>query len=79
MTVYLTDDEVADRLKVEKRTIQRLANAGDLAGFKVGKHWRFTEQAVLEFTGEAAAASPVPPELAGIHPSSLRRVRRRAA
>ncbi|HAE8194416.1 MULTISPECIES: helix-turn-helix domain-containing protein [Enterobacteriaceae] len=37
----LTIKEVADYLKVNERTIYRLAARGDLPGFRVGNAWRF--------------------------------------
>jgi excisionase family DNA binding protein len=38
---YLEPKEVAQMLKVSVRTITRLAEKGDLIGFKVGDLWRF--------------------------------------
>jgi len=38
---YLEPKEVAQMLKVSVRTITRLAEKGDLVGFKVGDLWRF--------------------------------------
>lgn len=43
----LTIKEVADYLKVNERTIYRLAAGGELPGFKVGNSWRF-KQSELE-------------------------------
>ena len=38
----LTADEIAEKLKVPKSTIEEMARAGKLPGaFRVGKHWRF--------------------------------------
>src|SRR5262245_15107469 len=38
----LTVDEIADKLKVPRSTIEEMARAGKLPGaFRVGKHWRF--------------------------------------
>lgn len=43
----LTIKDVADYLKVNERTIYRLAASGELPGFKVGNSWRF-KQSELE-------------------------------
>jgi excisionase family DNA binding protein len=37
----LTVKEVADYLKVNERTIYRLASNGELPAFRVGASWRF--------------------------------------
>lgn len=43
----LTIKQVADYLKVNERTIYRLATSGELPAFKVGNSWRL-KQADLE-------------------------------
>lgn len=43
----LTIKDVADYLKVNERTIYRLAASGEIPGFKVGNSWRF-KQSELE-------------------------------
>jgi excisionase family DNA binding protein len=42
----LEPKEVADMLRVSVRTVTRLAERGELAGFKVGDLWRFYEHDV---------------------------------
>ena len=37
----LTVKEVAEYLKVNERTVYRMAASGELPGFKVGASWRF--------------------------------------
>lgn len=37
----LTIKDVANYLKVNERTIYRLATSGELPGFKIGNSWRF--------------------------------------
>ncbi len=37
----LTVREVADYLKVNERTVYRMAAAGEIPAFKVGASWRF--------------------------------------
>lgn len=39
----LTIKDVADYLKVNERTIYRLAAKGEVPGFKVGNSWRFKQ------------------------------------
>lgn len=46
-TKYLTIEEVAKRLRVNKRTVYRLAEKGEIPAFKFGKSWRI-DQAKLE-------------------------------
>ncbi|ABN63814.1 helix-turn-helix domain-containing protein [Shewanella baltica] len=46
-TPILTIKDVANYLKVNERTIYRLAANGELPGFKVGNSWRF-KQSELE-------------------------------
>jgi len=45
-----TLDEVADILKVTRRTLYTWISAGKLKAVKVGKYWRVSEQALREFT-----------------------------
>ena len=44
----LTPDEVADILKVSKKTVLRLVHDGTLPAAKVGRAWRFRRQDVLD-------------------------------
>lgn len=39
---YLTIEEVAKRLKVNKRTVYRLAIKGEIPAFKFGRSWRIS-------------------------------------
>lgn len=39
-TQYLTIEEVAKKLRVNKRTVYRLAVKGKIPAFKFGKSWR---------------------------------------
>lgn len=39
---YLTPEEVANRLKVNKVTIYRMARSGRIPAFKFGKSWRIS-------------------------------------
>ena len=44
----LTTAEVAARLRLHKRTVRRLADAGLLPGVKVGHAYRFNEKRIAE-------------------------------
>lgn len=39
---YLTIDEVSKMLRVNKRTVYRLATKGEIPAFKFGKSWRIS-------------------------------------
>lgn len=45
----LTIKEVADYLKVNERTLYRLAASGELPGFKVGNSWRFKQSELAQY------------------------------
>jgi excisionase family DNA binding protein len=45
----LDADEVAAILRIHPRTVKRLANDGELPGFKVGGQWRFRREAIEEY------------------------------
>ena len=42
----LTMDELAKYLKVGKTTLYRLAQERRIPGQKIGKHWRFSREAI---------------------------------
>lgn len=48
----LTIKDVAEYLKVNERTIYRLAASGELPGFKVGNSWRFKQSKLEEYIAE---------------------------
>lgn len=39
---YLTIEEVAKKLRVNKRTVYRLAEKGKIPAFKFGRSWRIS-------------------------------------
>ncbi len=47
--VYLTINQVADRLQVEHRTVRKAIRIGRLEAFKVFQQWRISEDALLEY------------------------------
>ena len=44
--VLLTADEVQALLRVNRRTIYRLANAGTLPAARIGRQWRFPRREI---------------------------------
>lgn len=48
----LDADEVAELLRLNEQTVKRLANRGELPGFKVGGRWRFRRQDIEEYIEE---------------------------
>ena len=45
----LTVDQLAELLQVDAKTVRSLAAKGELPGRKLGRHWRFSRQAVLDW------------------------------
>lgn len=45
----LDADDVAKLLKLNEQTVKRLANRGELPGFKIGGRWRFRREAIEEY------------------------------
>jgi excisionase family DNA binding protein len=45
----LTVEQLAQLLQVDEKTVRSLAAKGDLPGRKLGRNWRFSRQAVLEW------------------------------
>lgn len=45
----LTIKDVSEYLKVNERTIYRLAASGELPGFKVGNSWRFKQSELEQY------------------------------
>lgn len=45
----LTPEQLADLLQVDEKTVRSLAAKGELPGRKLGREWRFSRQAVLEW------------------------------
>ena len=48
----LTVKEVAEYLKVNERTVYRIATAGKLPAFKVGGSWRFKQEEIEQWIKE---------------------------
>jgi excisionase family DNA binding protein len=45
----LTLEQLAQLLQVDEKTVRTLAASGELPGRKLGRHWRFSRQAVLDW------------------------------
>ena len=54
----MTGHEVAEYLKINPETVQRLAKRGDLPGFRLGSDWRF-RRADIDRWVEGAYVRPV--------------------
>lgn len=48
----MTVKDVADYLKINERTVYRMAAAGSIPGFKVGASWRFKLTEIEEWIKE---------------------------
>jgi excisionase family DNA binding protein len=46
-----TTAQLAELLQVDVKTVRRLAARGELPGRKLGRHWRFSRRAVLDWLG----------------------------
>ena len=46
---YATLPEVAERLKVSRRTVYRWIKSGELSAYQFGREYRITESALKEF------------------------------
>ncbi len=46
---FFTSSEVAEILKMHPQVITRKLQAGDIAGYKLGKDWRVSEAQLMEF------------------------------
>lgn len=51
----LTVKEVAQYLKVNERTIYRLATSGELPAFRVGASWRFKQNEIDNWIAEQSS------------------------
>lgn len=51
----LSIKQLADLLKLSERTVYRLANSGEIPGFRVGNSWRFQRSRVEAWMDEQTA------------------------
>ena len=55
---FWTAEEVATYLRLPQSTVYKLAQDKVLPGFKVGKHWRFRRESILEWIKEREKIIP---------------------
>lgn len=53
----LTADDVASLLRVSSKTVKRMAGDGRIPAQRVGRAWRFSRAAVLDWLSRAEQAS----------------------
>lgn len=53
----LTVRDLADLLKVDEKTVYRMAQRGDLPGFKVSGSWRFEESDIRSWIDQRKMAA----------------------
>lgn len=58
---FWTAEEVATYLRLPQSTVYKLAQDKVLPGFKVGKHWRFRREAVMEWIKQRENIIPSQP------------------
>ena len=51
----LTLTDVAEYLKISKKTVYRLVRSGDLPAFKAGKHWRVLHSELGKWIAQQSA------------------------
>lgn len=57
---FWTAEEVAAYLRLPQSTVYKLAQDNVLPGFKVGKHWRFRRDAILDWIKQKENKSTQP-------------------
>ena len=58
-----TPEEVARKVKVERRTVYHWLSQGRLRGLRVGSTWRITEEDLMDFmTRQSRRKSAGPPQ-----------------
>jgi excisionase family DNA binding protein len=65
---FWTAEEVAIYLRLPQSTVYKLAQDKVLPGFKVGKHWRFRKDTVLEWIKQKESILPAEPTSQDISP-----------
>lgn len=49
MNEFLTVDELAQRLRVSERTIQRIVRRKEISAIRIGRQWRFRREWIDEW------------------------------
>jgi len=52
----LTLEEVAEYLRLSKKTVYKMARSGELPAFKAGNHWRLKRPALDAWIGQRTGA-----------------------
>lgn len=60
MTTYLTTKDLQGLIRVDKSTIYRMAEDGRIPAIKVGRQWRFPQEAVRTWLGDGDGAASDP-------------------
>ena len=65
LSLILTIDEVAELLKIPVSSVYHLAQEGKIPAQKVGKHWRFHKQTLLDWvaSGTVLVAKKTRPDI----------------
>ncbi len=58
MTSDLSVENVAMELGTHQETIRRLLTAGEMPGYKAGRHWRVTRAALDQFKASGGVRRP---------------------
>jgi len=64
-TLY-SPEEIADRLKVTRRSVYHWLNSGKLNGLKAGQYWRIAEEDVMGFMKQQKLAYKRPQHESGL-------------
>ena len=49
----LTAEQLANLLQIDSKTVRSLAARGELPGRRIGRHWRFSRRAILDWLAGA--------------------------
>jgi excisionase family DNA binding protein len=52
LPLVLTSEQVAAVLQLKRRTVTNMLNRGELQGVRVGKGWRVSRAALIQFVGD---------------------------
>ncbi len=58
MSRLLTPEDVAEMLGVSRRTVTRMAAAGELPAVRIGSQWRFREQSITDWQEARETGNP---------------------
>jgi excisionase family DNA binding protein len=53
----MTAEEVAKYMRLPQSTVYKLVQEGKLPGFKVGRHWRFRRETLVQWVHDQEQAS----------------------